>query len=105
MAKGQAWLAVRWRSTAALGYDLHSQLSRGVLSLAATGEPLPTGDRLSILLQFESLYVQAPATLVDGGPFGAVYKIEIAAPDLAALEAAVRPRSDASDVRQRFRGD
>lgn len=102
IAKGQAWLAVRWRSVAALGYVLHSQLSRGVLSLAATAEPLPTEGRLTILLQFESIYVQAAGRLIDGGPFGATSQGR-SPPGLAALEAAIRPRSTASDARTRFR--
>lgn len=98
-ASGATYLEVKWISGDQFGYDVHSQLTRGILHLPASTGRLPERGDVTLLLRHGGLFLQCRAYVVESGSFGVTLRVSLSTGDIETLRHAARPTSTTSSIR------
>jgi hypothetical protein len=72
-----AWLNVRWGTSSAFARDVRGILQDGILTLSATGAPLPLRNPMRVMLTHEGLCVECGAAMRRHSPAGASYALDL----------------------------
>ena len=98
-AAGATYLEVKWASADQFGYDVHSQLTRGVLHLQAAAGPTPANGDVMLLLRHAALFLQCRACVVESSPLGITMRVSLTPGDVETVRHAARPTSTISTIR------
>lgn len=95
---GTTYVKVDWRTPEAFSFDVHTQLSAGVLTLNSDGRPLPQTGAIYFVLNHQGILVQAKGTVSEHRGFSATYRVELDASHIAELRRGARTTSTVSGV-------
>ncbi|MFZ5480561.1 MAG: hypothetical protein ACOZNI_27610 [Myxococcota bacterium] len=75
--RSTGWLEVRWSSPAVFADDVDALLRDATLVLPNLGVPLPDSAPLRVMLRHADLVLDCPGDVVEHGPFGATYRLDL----------------------------